>query len=78
MSSRIQALLEPKREKYSELIQVRDSKRMVARVDAVAIARGLDRSSVYRQAIRYWLAVNGQLSDEEKRALGVKDDAGSR
>jgi metal-responsive CopG/Arc/MetJ family transcriptional regulator len=55
----------------SEQVSFRDAKRIIAIVDDVAEKRGTDRSSMYRMAMRYWLAENSHLSEEEKKALGL-------
>ena len=56
---------------YKEPVSFRDSKRVVEKVDSIAHARGMDRSSMYRFAMRFWLAAAGHLTDDEKKALGV-------
>jgi metal-responsive CopG/Arc/MetJ family transcriptional regulator len=55
----------------SEQISFRDCKRIVMKVDDIAEKKGTDRSAMYRQAMRFWLAANSHLTDEEKKALGV-------
>ncbi len=45
----------------------RESKRIVGIVDRIAGNRGTDRSGIYREAIRYWLADNSYLTDQEKQ-----------
>jgi len=42
-------------------------------VDDVAEKRGTDRSAMYRMAMRYWLAQNSHLTNDEKKALGLND-----
>jgi hypothetical protein len=56
---------------YTEPVSFRDTKRIVSKVDSIASARGTDRSGMYRLAMRYWLADNSHLGDDEKKALGL-------
>lgn len=51
---------------------MKEEERILKIVDQVAKNRGCDRSAIYREAMRFWLASNGFLTVEEKRALGVK------
>lgn len=55
----------------SEQISFRDAKRIVTKVDDIAEKKGTDRSALYREAMRFWLATNSHLTDEEKKALGI-------
>lgn len=57
---------------WTETITFRENKRIAGLVDQTAAARGTDRSGLYREAMRFWLAKNGLLTVEETRALGVK------
>jgi metal-responsive CopG/Arc/MetJ family transcriptional regulator len=59
----------------TEHVSFRDSRRIIIKVDDIAEKKGTDRSALYREAIRFWLAANSHLTDEEKKALGVNGEA---
>jgi metal-responsive CopG/Arc/MetJ family transcriptional regulator len=58
--------------RYTELVNVREDKRILELVDQVVEARGSDRSTVYREAIRHFLAAKGLLDKENLRILGIR------
>jgi len=62
--------------RYTELVNVREDKRILELVDQVVEARGSDRSTVYREAIRHFLTARGLLDKENLKILGihVEDD----
>ena len=59
------------KEKFTEVLHFRESKRILAKVASIAAARGTDCSTLYREAIRYWLADHNQLTEQEMNALGL-------
>lgn len=56
---------------YAEGVHLRENKRILKLVDQAAAAKGSDRSALYREAMRFWLASNGFLTRDEKIVLGV-------
>jgi len=51
---------------FTETVHYRESKRILDIVDRVAGNRGLQRSDLIREATRYFLADNSQLTEQEK------------
>jgi len=64
----------PTRERLSENLSIRFSKRDLELLVKVSKARGEDPSSFIRRAMRMELARLGFLSEEEMQALGVADE----
>ena len=62
--------MKPRTEKRSK-VNLREEDRILMIVDRVAKNRGSDRSSVYREAVRYYLAANSLLTEQEQIDLGV-------
>ena len=62
--------------RYTELVNVRESKRILELVDQVVETRGSDRSTVYREAIRHFLAANGLLDKEKLKILRKESEGG--
>ena len=58
--------------KLKENIHFREDERILFIVDRLAKNKGSDRSAVYREAIRYYLAANSHLTDQEKKDLGFE------
>jgi len=56
--------------RLEEDVHFKEEKRILAIVDRVAKNKGSDRSAMYREAIRTWLASNSHLTDQEKKDLG--------
>ena len=54
-----------------EVVHYRESTRILTIVDRVAANKGSDRSTIIRESIRFWLASNSHLSDQEKKDLGL-------
>jgi metal-responsive CopG/Arc/MetJ family transcriptional regulator len=59
----------------TEILHIREDKRIVEIYDRVAKNKGSDRSSLMREAHRFYLAANSHLSDQEKKDLGVNGEA---
>ena len=57
--------------RYKEFVHLKEEERTVAIVDRVAKSKGSDRSGVYREAVRYYLAANSLLTEQEQIDLGV-------
>ena len=55
----------------TEIVAVRLTKKIGDLLSQVAQARGLDESSVVREALHRYLATLNLLSDDEKKMLGV-------
>ena len=64
----------PTRERLSENLSIRFTKRDLELLVKVSRARGEDPSSFIRRAMRMELARLGFLSEEEMQALGVADE----
>jgi predicted transcriptional regulator len=50
----------------TEPVSFREEPATLEKVDRLAQSRGTDRSAIYREAVRYFLA---HLPDQEKKAL---------
>ena len=70
----VQRLLPDTRERLTENLSIRLTKRDLALLVKVSRARGEDPSSFIRRALRMELAKLGFLSEEEMQALGVIDE----
>ena len=70
----VQRLLPDTRERLTENLSIRFTKRDLALLVKVSRARGEDPSSFIRRALRMELAKLGFLSEEEMQALGVIDE----
>jgi len=46
--------------------------RILAIIDRVAKNRGSDRSAVYREAARFYLAMNSHLTEQEQIDVGAR------
>lgn len=57
--------------RFQQTMSLWEDKRILELVDQVATARGSDRSGIYREAIRFWLAKNKLLPERESAMLGV-------
>jgi hypothetical protein len=55
----------------SEVVHIREDKRIVDIFDRVARNKGSDRSTLMREAHRFYLATNSHLTEQEKKDLGV-------
>jgi len=62
------------RERLSENLSIRFSKRDLTLILKVSRTRGEDPSSFIRRAVLLELAKLGYLSQEEKQALGILDE----
>lgn len=58
-------------ERHTEQFTFREVKRIAKIVRRVSKNRGMDVSSLIRQAVRIWLANGSHLTDEEKKDLGI-------
>ena len=59
-----------------ETVNFREEVRILTIVDRVAGNQGQDRSSLYRRAMRFFLASNSHLSEQEKKdILGGQKEA---
>jgi len=67
-------MLPDRRERLSENLSIRFTKRDLDLLVKVSRARGEDPSSFVRRAFRMELAKLGFLSEEEMQALGVADE----
>ena len=54
-----------------ETVHFREEHRILEKVDRLARSKGTDRSAIYREAVRYYLAANSHLTAEEKKDLGI-------
>ncbi len=54
-----------------ETVHFREEHRILEKVDRLAKSKGTDRSAIYREAVRYYLAANSHLTAEEKKDLGI-------
>ena len=54
-----------------EPVSFREDDRILKIMDRVAKSKGTDRSAVYREAARFYLASNSHLTPEEKKDLGI-------
>ena len=57
--------------RYRELVHFREDERILKIIDRLAKNRGTDRSGVYREAVRYYLAANSHLTEQEQIDVGV-------
>jgi metal-responsive CopG/Arc/MetJ family transcriptional regulator len=57
--------------KVWEPVSFREDQRILKIMDRVAQSKGTDRSAVYREAARFFLASNSHLTSDEKKDLGV-------
>ena len=67
-------MLSDMRERLTENLSIRLTKRDLALLVKVSRARGEDPSSFVRRAMRMELAKLGFLSEEEMQALGIKNE----
>ena len=67
-------MLPDMRERLTENLSIRLTKRDLALLVKVSRARGEDPSSFIRRAMRMELARLGFLSEEEMQALGIKNE----
>jgi len=67
-------MLPDRRERLSENLSIRFTKKDLELLLKVSRARGEDSSSFIRRAMRMELAKLGFLSQEEMQALGVADE----
>jgi len=67
-------MLPDMRERLTENLSIRLTKRDLALLVKVSRARGEDPSSFVRRAMRMELAKLGFLSEEEMQALGIKNE----
>jgi len=67
-------MLPDRRERLSENLSIRFSKRDLALILKVSRTRGEDPSSFIRRAVLLELAKLGFLSQEENQALGILDE----
>ena len=56
--------------KFTEPVSFREDKRILEIVDGAAAARGCNRTAIYREAIRQFLASLGLLDEETMKLLG--------
>ena len=56
---------------YKKLVSLRERPWILKIMDRVAKSKGTDRSAVYREAARFYLASNSHLTAEEKKDLGI-------
>ena len=63
--------MKPRAKRYKALVHFWEDERILMIVDRVAKNRGSDRSGVYREAARYYLAANSLLTEQEQIDLGV-------
>lgn len=59
------------RRRYTETVSFREDTRILTMVDRVARNKGSDRTALYREAIRYYLAANSHLTEQEQTDLGA-------
>jgi len=62
-------------EPFTDQFTFREIKRIAKIVRRVSKNRGMDASSLIRQAVRIWLANGSHLTDEEKKDLGLVESA---
>ena len=55
--------------KFDQTVSFRDEKRILLIVDRIAKNKGTDRSALYREAMRFYLAEASHLTDQEKKDL---------
>mgnify|MGYP001024343995 CR=1 FL=1 len=67
-------MVQDMRERLSENLSIRFSKRDLTLILKVSRTRGEDPSSFIRRAVLLELAKLGYLSQEEKQALGIPDE----
>jgi len=67
-------MVQDMRERLTENLSIRLTKRDLALLVKVSRARGEDPSSFVRRAMRMELAKLGFLSEEEMQALGIKNE----
>ena len=67
-------MLPDRRERLSENLSIRFTKRDLELLVKVSRARGEDPSSFIRRAMRMELAKLGFLNEEEMQALGIADE----
>jgi len=65
-------------ERFTEQFTFREIKRIAKIVRRVSKNRGMDPSSLIRQAVRIWLANGSHLTDEEKKDLGLPSDGAQK
>jgi hypothetical protein len=53
----------------SVTVHFREKKRIIEVVEKTADVRGSNRSAIFHEAIRFWLAANGLLPREDLRYL---------
>ena len=57
---------------FTETVHYRESKRILDIMDRVVTNRGIQRSDIIREATRYFLADNSQLTEQERIDVGSK------
>ena len=58
-------------QKATECVSFREEPRILKIMDRVAKSKGTDRSALYREAARFYLATKSHLTGEEKKDLGI-------
>jgi len=58
--------------RFTECVSFREDKRILTILDRVARNKGTDRSGVYRESVRYFLAAKSLLTEQEQIDLGVQ------
>jgi metal-responsive CopG/Arc/MetJ family transcriptional regulator len=61
----------------TEPVSFREDLRILRLMDRVAKSKGTDRSAVYREAARFYLASKSHLTAEEKKDLGITPAPGT-
>ena len=59
----------------TEQVTYRETSRILAILDRICKSRSCDRADLIREAIRFYLASNAHLTQEEKKDLGVSRNA---
>lgn len=55
--------------KFDETVSFRDEKRILVIVGRLAKNKGTDRSALYREAMRFYLAEASHLTEQERKDL---------
>jgi len=58
----------------TKFVAFREDETIINLIKKVAINQGIDRSDFIRQAVRKCLAEMSFLSEDQKKALGVRED----